>query len=230
MNGSRMAKDPKTPNKNSFFAYTPSCRTLRSAEINGVSIKVIKGLIIEERVDVIVNWANTHLNHGTGVSGLIVHNGGTIIQQESSAYVMKNGPLQVGEVMETQPGLLNCKTVIHAVGPIYGRESGQEEEYLKRAVTNSLKMAEDSRYESISLPAISVGVFGYPVYDCARLMISAIESFLWKVEVRFLSEIRLTNHEMEIWICFEEEFDDWLQNCDSLPNTSIKSTKAAEID
>lgn len=63
---------------------------------------------------------------------------------------------------------------------------------------NSLKIAEESRYESISLPAISVGVFGYPVYDCARVMIAAIDNFLKKTDIRFLSEIRITNHEMEI--------------------------------
>ena len=65
---------------NHYFEYTPSCRTLRSIEIvEGVTLKIIKGMIIDERVDVIVNWANTHLNHGTGISGQIVHNGGSII-------------------------------------------------------------------------------------------------------------------------------------------------------
>ena len=83
-------------------------------------------------------------------------------------------------------------------------------------------MAENSRYESISLPAISVGAFGFPVYDCAHAMISAIDHFLQNNKIRFLSEIRITNHEMEIWICFEEEFDEYLLKGD-VRSTSLNS-------
>jgi len=137
----------------------------------GRILRVKKGDITDEEVDAIVNAANSHLQHGGGVAGAIVRKGGRIIQEESN----KIGYVPVGGVAVTSAGSLKAKYVIHAVGPRWGE--GNEDEKLKNAVLNSLKKAQELRLESISLPAISSGIFGFPKKRCAKIMIKTIIDF-----------------------------------------------------
>ncbi len=137
----------------------------------GRILRVKKGDITDEEVDAIVNAANSHLQHGGGVAGAIVRKGGRIIQEESN----KIGYVPVGGVAVTSAGSLKAKYVIHAVGPRWGE--GNEDEKLKNAVLNSLKKAQELELESISLPAISSGIFGFPKERCAKIMIKTIIDF-----------------------------------------------------
>ncbi|KWT82470.1 macro domain-containing protein [Candidatus Magnetominusculus xianensis] len=135
-------------------------------------LRLVKGDITGRAVDAIVNAANSHLQHGGGVAAAIVRKGGSSIQEESD----KAGFTPVGTVAVTQAGKLPCKAVIHAVGPQMGE--GDEDEKLKNAVVNSLKAAAQRGFISISMPAISSGIFCFPKDRCARILVGQSERFL----------------------------------------------------
>lgn len=139
-----------------------------------VTIRVIKGDITESEVDAIVNAANSHLQHGGGVAGAIVRKGGFIIQEESD----RIGYIPVGESVVTSAGILKAKYVIHTVGPRWGE--GDEENKLKKAVQNTLRLATEKVFTSISLPAISAGIFGFPKDLCAGIIVNETMTFLRK--------------------------------------------------
>ena len=151
----------------------------------GKKIKLIRGDITGEQVDAIVNAANSLLKHGGGVAGAIVRKGGCIIQEESDQIA----PVPVGQAAITGAGNLPARYVIHAVGPRWGE--GREDEKLKDAVQNSLKIATEQNLKTISLPAISSGIFGFPVSRCAELILGAIEEYLQREQRSTLQEIRI---------------------------------------
>ena len=133
--------------------------------IEGKILRLIQGDITVRDVDAIVNAANSHLQHGGGVAGAIVKKGGQIIQEESN----KIGYTPVGTAIITTAGRLPSKFVIHAVGPRMGE--GDEDNKLRNAVLCSLKLASENGLRSISLPAISSGIFGFPKDRCAKILI-----------------------------------------------------------
>lgn len=140
--------------------------------INGKLLKVIKGDITERNVDAIVNAANSYLQHGGGVAAAIVKKGGRIIQQESN----KIGYVPVGGAVMTSAGNLRCKAVIHTVGPRMGE--GNEDYKLKQAIDNVLRLASKNGFTTISIPAISSGIFGFPKDRCAKILIGHSKRFL----------------------------------------------------
>src|SRR5689334_14686011 len=138
--------------------------------INGVSLELVQGDITDLAVDAIVNAANSYLVLGAGVAGAIDEKGGPSIQAECDAI----GHCDVGSAVITGAGRLPAKHVIHAVGPIQGE--GDEEAKLAGATLASLELARQHGLVSIAFPAISTGVFGYPLDACARVMLrTAIE-------------------------------------------------------
>ncbi len=140
--------------------------------VNNSVLELIEGDITEMASDAIVNAANSHLKHGGGVAGAIVRKGGRIIQDESD----KIGYCAVGEAVITGAGRLKAKHVIHTVGPRMGE--GNEDEKLKNATVNSLKLADREGLESITFPAISAGIFGFPIDRCAEIMLENIIEYL----------------------------------------------------
>jgi O-acetyl-ADP-ribose deacetylase (regulator of RNase III) len=128
-------------------------------------LRLVSGDITERNVDVIVNAANSHLRHGGGLAAAIVRKGGQIIQDESD----KIGYVLVGNAVITTAGKLPCKAVIHAVGPRNGE--GKENEKLRLAINNVLSLAQQYGFKSISIPAISTGIFGFPKDKCAKILI-----------------------------------------------------------
>lgn len=141
-------------------------------EVNGKTLRLVKGDITSRDMDAIVNAANSYLKHGGGVAGAIVRKGGDIIQQESD----KIGFVPVGGAAITTAGRLPAKAVIHAVGPRMGE--GDEDEKLKNAVISSLFLATEMGFKSISLPAISSGIFGFPKDRCAKILVGTSKDFL----------------------------------------------------
>jgi O-acetyl-ADP-ribose deacetylase len=139
---------------------------------NDKIIRLVKGDITERNVDVIVNAANSYLKHGAGVAGAIVRKGGAIIQQESD----KIGYVEVGSAVITTSGKLPCSAVIHAVGPRMGQ--GNEDKKLRKAVQSCLKLAADKGFKSISMPAISSGIFRFPKDRCAKILLDESRRFL----------------------------------------------------
>jgi O-acetyl-ADP-ribose deacetylase (regulator of RNase III) len=146
-------------------------------QINRTAFELIEGDITEIDTDAIVNAANERLAHGGGVAGVISRKGGPAIQRESSEWVRRRGPVPTGSAAITTGGNLKARHVIHAVGPIYdGRPRSAE--LLASAVRAALQMADDRGLKSIALPAISTGIFGYPMEEAAQVMLRAATAYL----------------------------------------------------
>jgi O-acetyl-ADP-ribose deacetylase (regulator of RNase III) len=135
-------------------------------------LELIEGDITEMQTDAIVNAANAQLVLGGGVAGTIRKKGGPKIQEECN----KIGGTFVGGAVITTGGNLKAKHVIHAVGPRMGE--GNEDEKLKNATLNSLKLADKNHLKSISFPAISTGIFGFPIKRCAEIMLKTTVDYL----------------------------------------------------
>lgn len=135
-------------------------------------IKLVRGDITERNTDAIVNAANSYLKHGGGVAAAIVRKGGSTIQDESD----KIGFVPVGSAVITTAGKLSSKAVIHVVGPRTGE--GNEDEKLTNAVKNALLLASKQNFSSISMPAISSGIFGFPKDKCAKILVEESKRFL----------------------------------------------------
>jgi O-acetyl-ADP-ribose deacetylase len=135
-------------------------------------LELLETDITEIRTDAIVNAANTQLILGGGVAGAIAEKGGPTIQEECT----KIGGTYVGGAVITGAGDLKAKFVIHAVGPKMGE--GDEDLKLKNATLNALKLADQNNLNSISFPAISTGIFGFPMDRCANIMLDTTIDYL----------------------------------------------------
>ena len=132
---------------------------------------MVRGNLLEEPVDAIVNAANGHLAHGGGVAGIISRAAGPALQLESDAVVSKSGPFPTGSAVATTAGKLPFKGVIHAVGPRYGE--GDEERKLVKALTAAFALAAEKGWTSVAFPAVSAGIFAVPLDICARAYLAA---------------------------------------------------------
>lgn len=141
-------------------------------KIKNSMLELVEGDITEQRTDAIVNAANAQLVLGGGVAGAIRRKGGPAIQAECN----KVGGTFVGGAVITTAGNLKAEHVIHAVGPQMGE--GNEDEKLKNATLNSLKLADEHELKSIAFPAISTGVFGFPIKRCAEIMLRTTIGYL----------------------------------------------------
>ncbi|MDP2167212.1 MAG: macro domain-containing protein [Thermodesulfovibrionales bacterium] len=141
-------------------------------KVGGKTLRLVQGDITERDTDAIVNAANSALKHGGGVAGAIVRKGGDIIQEESD----RIGFTSVGTAAITTAGSLHAKHVIHAVGPRMGE--GQEDQKLRGAVLSSLVLAARHELKSISMPAISSGIFGFPKDRCAGILVAEAAGYL----------------------------------------------------
>ncbi len=139
-------------------------------------IEIVRGDITELTNEAIVNAANESLRHGGGVAGAISRKGGRVIQKESNEWVKMHGKVQTGSAAITSAGNLPSKFVIHAVGPVMG--SGDEDTKLRSATISALNVALDHQIKSIAFPAISTGIYGYPLDRCARIMLSTVKDYL----------------------------------------------------
>jgi O-acetyl-ADP-ribose deacetylase (regulator of RNase III) len=175
-------------------------QVLKEVTINGVRLRILRGDLTEARTDAIVNAANSHLQHGGGVAGAIVRKGGRIIQEESN----RIGFVPVGKAAITGAGALKARFVIHTVGPMWGE--GDEEMKLRSAVRSTLKLATERGFESIAMPAISAGIFGFPKADCARIIVGEIASFAGS-EKTSLKEIDIYLMDAEIIDFFKNELE-----------------------
>ncbi|KAG2370644.1 hypothetical protein C9374_014707 [Naegleria lovaniensis] len=181
-------------------------------------LQVRKGDLTMEKVDAIVNAANCRLQHISGLAGAIVKNGGKSIQIESNNIIKQLGrELENGEVVETSNGDLPCKIVFHAVGPIWSSFKSkstpvgteQEDFELSMCVEACLTKALEKGLNSLSIPAISSGIFGYPKDRCAKVLFNTVEQFFKdykdKIPVDRM-EVRFTNFDDETCNIFSNEF------------------------
>jgi O-acetyl-ADP-ribose deacetylase (regulator of RNase III) len=135
-------------------------------------VEIIEGDITEMDTEAIVNAANAQLVLGAGVAGAIRTKGGPSIQEECD----RIGGTFVGGAVVTGAGRLKARYVIHAVGPRMGE--GNEDQKLKNATLNSLRRADEQAMKSIAFPAISTGIFGFPMERAAGIMLGAVKEYL----------------------------------------------------
>ncbi len=149
-------------------------------------LQAVFGDMTAERVDAIVNAANTNLAHGGGLAGAIVARGGAVIQEESNRLAR----VATGDAVVTSAGALPCRWVIHAVGPVWGE--GEEEASLRSAVRASLDRANELFAASIALPAISTGIFGYPKEEGTSVIVGETRTWVSNHPESSLTAVRFT--------------------------------------
>ena len=132
---------------------------------------MVRGNLLEEPVEAIVNAANGHLAHAGGVAALISRAAGPQLQRESDALVLAHGTFPSGNAVATTAGKLPFKAVIHAIGPRYGE--GDEERKLVLALSNAFSLAGARGWSSVAFPAVSSGIFAVPLDICARAYLAA---------------------------------------------------------
>ena len=137
-------------------------------------IIIKQGDITLEEVDAIVNAANTGLKGGGGVDGAIHRAVGPSVMEECRTI----GGCKTGEAVITGAGVLSVKKIIHTPGPVWKSGNKGEPEQLRNCYLNSFKLAKDNGLNSIAFPAISTGVYGYPLEEATMIAIS--EGFKWQ--------------------------------------------------
>lgn len=137
-----------------------------------IALQLLEGDITTAPVEAIVNPANEKLQHGGGLAGVIARKAGPSLQHESNAWIAEHGPISHKRPAFTEAGQLPFQKIIHAVGPVWG--TGNEQARLTQAVQGSLRLARELDLASLALPAISAGVFRYPVEQAARVILKAL--------------------------------------------------------
>ena len=133
-----------------------------------INIEVYKGDITQLELDALVNAANNRLWMGGGVAGALKRAGGKEIEAEA----VKKGPLPIGEAVVTGAGKLKARYVIHAA--VMGQDLKTDAEKVRQATRNSLLRGDELGIKSIAFPALGTGVGGFPLDDCARVMIGEV--------------------------------------------------------
>ncbi|MFH1781105.1 MAG: O-acetyl-ADP-ribose deacetylase [Patescibacteria group bacterium] len=155
-------------------------------------IEIKKGDITKEKVDAIVNAANSTLTAGGGVDDAIHEAAGPELQKVCSTL----GGCETGKTKITKGFNLPAKYVIHTVGPIWMEGKFDENEYLRDCYANALMLADEKGLKSIAFPAISTGAYGYPQEAAAKIAINTVQEYLKKSK---------TNIEKVIFVLFKDE-------------------------
>ena len=136
-----------------------------------VNISIVEGDITALEVDAIANAANVNLWMGSGVAGAIKREGGEEIEREAVA----KGPIEVGEAVATAGGRLAARWVIH--GAVLGEDLRTSGELIRQTTESCLRAADDLGAQSLALPAFGTGVGGFPLEECARIMVGAVRAY-----------------------------------------------------
>jgi O-acetyl-ADP-ribose deacetylase (regulator of RNase III) len=141
--------------------------------VGGTRIAVVEGDITALEVDAVVNAANERLAHGGGVAAAIARAGAPVVQDESTRWVREHGPVGPGMSAVTGAGPMPADIVIHVVGPVYaaGKDNAR---LLTAAVDAALGAAAKREVGRVALPAISAGIFGYPMAEAAEVIVAAV--------------------------------------------------------
>jgi len=167
-------------------------------------IIIIQGDITEQDADAIVNAANNELWMGGGVAGAIKRKGGIEIEKEA----VEKGPIPVGEVAVTNAGKLKTKYVIHAA--TMGMDFKTDSQIIRKATHSSLRKAEELQLQSLAFPALGTGVGGFPLKECAQIMLAETRSFLKTSE--HLQEVRFVLFDQESCATFRQRYDELREN------------------
>ncbi|XP_030648867.1 protein mono-ADP-ribosyltransferase PARP14-like [Chanos chanos] len=191
-----------------------------SCEVNtpgGVRITVRRADICQFKADAVVNAANEDLKHIGGVAGALLQAAGPSLQQCCDHYTTVNGRLQPGDAITTEAGQLPCKHVIHTVGPRFSDTDKKTAIMrLKKAVRESLRQAVIANCSSIAIPAISSGIFGFPLELCTETIATALREYIEEqsyASMTSLTEIHLVDNNSNtvnaITQAIKKVFADW---------------------
>ena len=136
-----------------------------------MELEVVEGDITRLEVDAIANAANDHLWMGGGVAGAIKRAGGDEIEREAVAL----GPIEVGDAVATGAGRLRAKHVVH--GAVMGQDLETDADLIGRTTRRCLEVADELGARSLALPAFGTGVGGFPVGECARIMVGVARDY-----------------------------------------------------
>ena len=177
----------------------------------GQIIIVKKGNITQEQVDIIVNAANEQLKHTGGVAKAICQAaGGRKFQMECSELIRQHGVVKEGEALVTGPGLLHCKTVIHAVAPQWSKQASPEEKkqclaLLKNLCNKCLELADDGGGTSVAIPGIGSGHYGLPKVYCARALLAATHCFFGSRPMSCIRRVTFIDMNDQTLSAFQDE-------------------------
>lgn len=162
-------KKPTAPQKR--FSYTLN---------NGIEVSVWKADLTTLRGDAVVNAANKNLQHYGGLALALAEAGGYQIQSDSNEYIRKHKELETGKAIIANAWALPCKKIIHAVGPQvpkYNPSLSKAEPLLKMTIRSILDIVKDNRLDTVAIPAISSGLFNYPLNKCAQTIVSSVKQY-----------------------------------------------------
>jgi len=159
-------------------------------------IALCQGDITRQKVDAIVNAANSRLAGGGGVDGAIHRAGGPAIMQECRSI----GGCPTGEAVITTGGNLPAQHVIHTVGPVYRNGKSGEARLLRNAYHNSLRLAEEKGFKTLAFPSISTGVYGYPIEEASGIALTTvIEHVKACTSLERVVFVLFSHHDFEIY-------------------------------
>ncbi|XP_028992075.1 protein mono-ADP-ribosyltransferase PARP9 [Betta splendens] len=165
----------------------------------GVRVSVWRADLTDFKVDAVVNAANSQLQHYGGLAQALSEAGGPQIQQDSDDYIKSNGDLSTGLATLSDAGSLPCKKIIHAVGPqLSSRFSdvAKAEPLLRKTIWSILDIVKQCSIKTVAIPAISSGLFNYPLDQCAMTIVSAVKDYCERQLTRgHVLEIMLVNHD-----------------------------------
>uniref|UniRef100_A0A8C5PZI6 Poly(ADP-ribose) polymerase family member 9 n=1 Tax=Leptobrachium leishanense TaxID=445787 RepID=A0A8C5PZI6_9ANUR len=181
----------------SQWANPAAAAVLYEKKCGNVVISVWKDDMTRQDADAVVNAANERLDHAGGLAFALLSAGGYRVDQESRAHVSTYGPVSTGCVVATSGGNLPCKSIIHAVGPEWRswnktKCETQLEDTIKAVLQHVNK---DPSIRSVSIPAVSSGIFSFPLDKCADIIVKITQSFCLNVKCDHLREIRLVNND-----------------------------------
>jgi O-acetyl-ADP-ribose deacetylase len=167
-------------------------------KLNGTTLVLLRGNIVDVQVDAIVNAANSGLVGGGGVDGAIHRAGGPTIMEECR----RIGGCPTGSAVATAAGRLKAKYIFHAVGPIYGHHQDAPR-LLASAYQACLDLAEQHSVTSIAFPSISTGVYGYPVKEAAHIALQTVIEHLKKPTS--LQQVMFVLFSNDVYTAYEKE-------------------------
>ncbi|NP_001120163.1 poly [ADP-ribose] polymerase 9 [Xenopus tropicalis] len=185
LKGPRLAAPPSGPEELVYEKKLPG----------GLRLSVWKGDLTGQVVDAVVNAANEDLMHIGGLALALAKAGGAVIQDESRNHIAKHGKVKAGSIAVTSAGNLPCKVLIHAVGPEWTQgRSAQCELKLERVIRSILGYVRgESSIRTVAIPAISSGIFGFPLHRCAEIIAGTTKKFCDTESYHKMAEIRFVN-------------------------------------
>ncbi|XP_072469907.1 protein mono-ADP-ribosyltransferase PARP9 isoform X2 [Notamacropus eugenii] len=191
---------------------TDSAKVFSKILSSQIELSVWKDDLTRHNVDAVVNAANESLCHIGGLALALLKAGGPIIEEESREQIKKSGKVPTGQIAVTSGGRLPCSQIIHAVGPQWRETDGQRCcSQLEEAIMNILYylVCENSGIKTVAIPALSSGIFGFPLELCVEIIVSTIVTFPYS-QSNILKEIHLVSNEESTVAAFKKSCEHFL--------------------